>query len=498
MKLRSGLPKTQFQPPRGLGEQSIPLTGANSLQSATFQTLDEVRSAQSLAYKSGHIFLGRVDDRMIGHLDNRHIMTVAGSRAGKSVCLLTPNLLMYPGSALVIDPKGELARDTARHRAEALGQHVVVLDPFEFVTGEAAAYRGWHDPLRELDETGPDFIDDAATLPEAMVLESAGVEDGKHWTTAARNLLTALTLSARLSGETLAGLRTALTGDPASLWHILAGIAEVPDAPEVVQAAVEIIRSTGHSFLHKNDREAPAIVSTAAEQISFLRSPAMRNLFEPRSDRPEARLSSLKTGHDGKPVTIYLVLPAGRMGTHNRWLRLLVTMALVHFERLKNVPEHPILMVLEEFAALGHLRPVEQAAGFIAGSHVRLWSVLQDLSQLKTHYKDGWETFLGNAGVIQAFSVSDLTTCEYLSKRLGEVTVEVTNRHSVGSNEMRAGDTGERREFRTAPLMTPSEIAIEFARLIDGNGKPAGLTLVLVPGVVPFIVDRVFWEYLQP
>jgi type IV secretion system protein VirD4 len=185
------------------------------------------------------------------------------------------------------------------------------------------------------------------------------------------------------------------------------------------------------------------------------------------------------------------------MATHSRWLRIMITLALGHCERIDAKAEHPILMILEEFAALGYLRPVEQAAGFIAGAGVRIWSVLQDINQLKQHYKDGWETFIGNAGIVQAFSVSDLTTCKYLSEKLGDTTVETTRKEAVGTNQFRGGDTGERREFRTLPLLTPSEIAIEFARIsVEGEAR-GGLSLVLMAGYRPFVVDRVFWGDIE-
>lgn len=488
MKLIPNLPDTVFKPPRGYGLDALPNTGRQALQGATFHTLDELKQASDLVYRPGDIFLGRIDDRMIGVRDNRHIMTIAGSRSGKSACLLIPNLRLYPGSALVIDPKGELAETTASHRAEKLGHRVVVLDPFE-VANVDPKYRGHHDPLSELDELSGDFIDDAAVLAEALVVDSGGDE---HWTIAARNLLVGLILFARIGERSLADVRQLLTGDPAALWESMANFYD-PEYAEEVQEAFELVRATGASMRFKSDREGPAIVSSALEQLGFLRSPAMRRLMS----RQDVSLTSLKRSDDGRPVTIYLVLPSGRMGTHSRWLRALVTQALMHFERLPGTPEHPIVMVLEEFAALGHLGPVERAAGFIAGAGVRLWCVLQDLAQLQTHYDKGWETFLGNAGVLQAFSVSDLTTTEYLSKRMGETTIETTRREQVGTEQFREGDAGERREFRTLPLLTPSEIAIEFARISENGEARGGLSLVLMPEYRPFVVDRVFWGELS-
>jgi hypothetical protein len=48
-------------------------------------------------------------------------------------------------------------------------------------------------------------------------------------------------------------------------------------------------------------------------------------------------------------------------------------------------------------------------------------SKLQDVTQLKRNYKSGWETFLGNAGLIQCFSNGDEQTLEYLSDRLANL-----------------------------------------------------------------------------
>lgn len=59
------------------------------------------------------------------------MITIAGSRSGKGVSMIMPNLLFYRGSMQVIDPKGELASITARRRAMGLTQKVYVLDPFE-------------------------------------------------------------------------------------------------------------------------------------------------------------------------------------------------------------------------------------------------------------------------------------------------------------------------------------------------------------------------------
>src|SRR5215831_16681058 len=82
-------------------------------------------------YAPGQIILGKFAGRFLGHLDDRPLVTVAGARAGKTSTILEPNLYLYPGSMLVLDPKGELAR-TARFR-RALRHEVHILDPFRTI-----------------------------------------------------------------------------------------------------------------------------------------------------------------------------------------------------------------------------------------------------------------------------------------------------------------------------------------------------------------------------
>ena len=72
--------------------------------------------------------------------------------------------------------------------------------------------------------------------------------------------------------------------------------------------------------------------------------------------------------------------------------------------------KHPVLFVLDEFAVLDHMESIEKAAGQIAGFGVKLWPVIQDLTQLQRDYKEAWETFMGNAGLMTFFGNTDLTT----------------------------------------------------------------------------------------
>ena len=154
-------------------------------------------------------------------------------------------------------------------------------------------------------------------------------------------------------------------------------------------------------------------------------------------------------------------LPPDRLDTYARWLRLLVSQAVTDMARSTARPARPVLFLLDEFAALGRLEPVERAMGLMAGYGLQLWPILQDMHQLKATYGERAGTFMSNAGVIQTFGVNDLATADMLSRTIGDTTIEyqtfgTSNPASIFSDgtrsESASGHVAARR------LATPDEI----------------------------------------
>jgi type IV secretion system protein VirD4 len=190
-------------------------------------------------------------------------------------------------------------------------------------------------------------------------------------------------------------------------------------------------------------------------------------------------------------MTVYLCLPGRHVGTCGRWLRLFVNLALQAMERAPGPPAAgcPVMFVLDEFASLGHMRQIEDAAGQIAGFGVKLWPILQDLGQLKALYKERWETFMGNAGVLQFFGNNDLTTLEWVSKRLGSTTIVQLSSSAVSPGAARAGAMGESYAPRTTAILEPDEIALVFGRA-DAQLRQ----LIIRAGYAPMILQRAFYD----
>src|ERR1700692_297230 len=127
----------------------------------------------------GQIILGKFAGRFLGHLDDRPLVTIAGARAGKTSTVLEPNLYLYPGSMLVLDPKGELAR--AAHFRRAMGHDVHVLDPF----GQSGEKTACFNCLDELDPDDLGLVDDIVSITNALVPDD-GDTRSKHWNDSAR------------------------------------------------------------------------------------------------------------------------------------------------------------------------------------------------------------------------------------------------------------------------------------------------------------------------
>lgn len=500
--------------PRGVEEGR--LRTENKTPQAQWLPSSRILSEPTLSYNPANpgpkLLLGSLDGRPVGIEDDRHMITVAGSRAGKGVSVIIPNLILYPGSVLAIDPKGELASITARRRARDLGQKVFVLDPFGRTASGVKPYKASFNPMAILTEDNRHIVEDAGLIADALVIPGGG---DIHWDETAKNFIEGLILHvATWSGykgrQNLVTVRELLVRGVEPDPDLFGSVEEMEEhLKEVDNRAMfglrmemesndrlgGFIQAAATEMFERDPKEMNSVLSSARRHTTFLGFPAMKEILQ---DHPELNdLRALKTTPEG--MTIYLCLPAGRLSTCNRWLRLFVNLALEAMEReqrratkLKNVP---VLLCLDEFATLGRMEQVEAAAGQIAGFGCKLWPILQDLGQLEALYKERWQTFMGNAGVLQFFGNNDVKTLEYISHRLGKTTVLVESKGDVSAPQAYQGGTGLSRAPQVHDLLTAEEAGRYFARdapqrrqLIIRAGKDAAMAI----GRVLYYEDPMF------
>jgi type IV secretion system protein VirD4 len=289
--------------------------------------------------------------------------------------------LAFVRSILCIDPKGENARVAVQARLQ-LGP-VDVLDPFG-VSGVASAA---FNPLDGLDEESPELAEDAALLADALVYDPPGQIGEAHWNEEAKALIADVILYVvcheNPQVRNLVTVRELLTAAPDTFAAMLTIMQKSTCAGGLVARAA-------NRHLSKTGREAAGVLSSAQRHTHFLDSRRMAAVL----DHSDFRFEDLKAG----TCTVFLVLPPDRLNTHSRWLRLLVAQAIGALARSTARPAAPVLLLLDEFAALGRLEPLEQAFGLMAGYGLQLWPILQDLHQLSGVYGERAGTFLSNAG----------------------------------------------------------------------------------------------------
>jgi type IV secretory pathway TraG/TraD family ATPase VirD4/WD40 repeat protein len=410
---------------------------------ATAKWADPALVEDRYFYQQGDVWLGRSpgDTRLpIGYQDDRHVCLISGSRAGKGTSTIITNLCLWPGSVVVVDPKGENATVTAARRGkgspncEGLGQSVHVLDPFNSAQVDDA-YRSRFNPLDALNPDNEETVDEAARIADAIVVVHEQSKD-PFWDESGRTMVKGLILHVLTAPEyegrrNLITVRNLITRGDWQAVETLQQLGETEISPahallwtEVAKnpAYDGIVAGLGDTFKNmfmSSPKQFESVLQVANRNTEFIDSPAMQRCLE----ASDFDLAGLKT--DPKGMSLYLCLPQRFMNTHYRWLRLMISLTVTEMEIVRGRPAagHPVLMMLDEFAGLKRMEIIEHAVAQIAGYGVKLFFVLQSLEQLKAVYKDNWETFLSNSGLKIFFSLDDHFSRDYVSKLVGETEV---------------------------------------------------------------------------
>lgn len=428
-------------------------------------------------YQEGTFWLGRspLGGQPVGYADDRHVCLVSGSRSGKGTTTIINNLCLWPGSVVVVDPKGENATVTAARRGpgskycEGMGQAVHVLDPFR-VAEVDESLRSRFNPLDALNPDDPLVVDEAGRLADAIVVVNKDAND-PFWDESARTLVKGLILHV-ISSPQFEGRRNLVTvrelvarGDHEGIATLRGmGVEEVPSAQGLLWEGVSrnpafggIVSGIGETLVNmavNSARLFESVLQVANRNTEFLDSPGMRSCLSVS----DFKLSDLKTDPSG--VSIYLSLPQRYMSEHYRWLRMMIALTVTEMEAVKGQPAsgHRVLMVLDEFAGLKRMEVIENAVAQIAGFGLTLFFVLQSLEQLEKVYGKGWETFLGCSATKIFFAIDDKFTREYVSRLIGDTEVirEVRSHgQTEGTNE--SDTTGRSRSETVGESASRSE-----------------------------------------
>lgn len=406
-----------------------------------------------------------------------HVLTCAPTGSGKGIGAVIPTLLEYPGSALVLDLKGENYAVTARAR-RAMGHTVYLVDPFGVISGgQSAAFN----PLAVLDLANPDVVGQASALVDTLVIAGANQDDNSaHFNDSAKELIKGLLVyvasltdpARRTLGEMRRLLTLPLATPPDSgRESLLSHLADMSADPEL---AFGIPARCANGFLSKDSKEASGVHSTALRHTAFLDDPRIVAALS----RSDFQLADLKR----QAMTVYVVMPPDRLAAQSRFMRALVGAALSAITATSDKPQFNVLFLLDEFAQLGRMQAIEDAISLVRGYGARFWLLVQDLSQLKGVYPK-WQTFLANSAK-QFFGTADFETAKYVSDMLGQTTIEFRTVGDSSSASLQGGGssgTSSSQQLAARSLLTPDEV------MRQGAMRP----IVLVQGERPYSLERI-------
>ncbi|MEM6899187.1 MAG: conjugal transfer protein TraG [Pseudomonadota bacterium] len=388
------------------------------------------------------VVLGRYQSRYLRHDGPEHVLCFAPTRSGKGVGLVVPSLLTWPGSAIVHDIKGENWQLTANYRSRF--SRVLLFDPTD---PNSAAYN----PLLEV-RRGDSEVRDVQNVADILVDPEGLLERRNHWEKTSHSLLVGAILHVLYAeaDKTLAGVAAFLSDPKRPIESTLSAMMRTPHLgdhphPVVAQAAREL--------LNKSENERSGVLSTAMSFLGLYRDPVVAQVTR----RCDWRIDYLVTGD--RPVTLYLVVPPSDISRTKPLIRLVLNQIGRRLtEDLHTERAHRMLLMLDEFPALGRLDFFESQLAFMSGYGIKAFLIAQSLNQIEKAYGQN-NAILDNCHVRVAFATNDERTAKRVSDALGTATEMRAMKNYAGHRlSPWLGHLMVSRQETARPLLTPGEM----------------------------------------
>ena len=151
-------------------QHPVPRPTPQGFDLGEYQDSDTTGVEKLLRTTEGYI-VGRIGNEVLRLNTDAHLITVSPTGGGKGRGCVIPNLLDHPGSAIVVDIRGETVESTADARL-LMGQNVVVLDPYDVTGGKWG--KDSFNPLAALDPQDMRFEADIGRIAKALMFDPDG------------------------------------------------------------------------------------------------------------------------------------------------------------------------------------------------------------------------------------------------------------------------------------------------------------------------------------
>ncbi|OAF12293.1 conjugal transfer protein TraG [Bradyrhizobium centrolobii] len=410
--------------------------------SARWATASEVRAAQLLGPDG--VVLGRFGRQYLRHNGPEHVLCFAPTRSGKGVGLVVPTLLSWPGSCIVHDIKGENWKLTSGFRA--LHSRVLLFDP---TNPRSAAYN----PLLEV-RRGEWEVRDVQNIADVLVDPEGALEKRNHWEKTSHSLLVGAILHVLYAEEnkTLAGVANFLSDPKRKIDATLDAMMTTAHLGN--SGPHPVIASAARELLNKSENERSGVLSTAMSFLGLYRDPVIAQVTR----QSDWRISDLVEGR--QPASLYLVVPPSDISRTKPLIRLILNQIGRRLTEDLDAQKHRhrLLLMLDEFPALGRLDFFESALAFMAGYGLKSFLIAQSLNQIEKAYGPN-NSILDNCHVRVCFATNDERTARRVSDALGMATELRAMKNYAGHRlSPWLGHLMVSRQETARPLLTSGEV----------------------------------------
>lgn len=395
---------------------------------------------------------------------NNNSVIIGSPGSGKSRNVVIPNILQVHGSYVITDPSGELLRSTGRFLEEQ-GYDIRVFNLIDM------AHSHCYNPFNYIRKE-----EDVLTLLESLIQNTDGgvKSSDPFWPKAEKAVLSAIVFY----------LIRFQKKDKQNFPMVSKLLRQAKIDPRNTRTQLDVIFDEVRQFdendicvkqydIFKNasEKTAQSILISAASRLAPFNFEAVENLTS------QDDMDFISIGD--RPTAVFITVPQG-----NNAYAFLVNMlysqifdTLYYHAQMDHGDSRlplDVRFVLDEFANLGVIPDFQNKLTTMRKYGMYCMIFIQSVNQIKTLYKDDWETLMDACDTTVFLRGNGLSSLKDISEKLGKQTIRV--RDNSSSRSSKGGSSSTSFKYAERSLLNVDEV----------RRLKKGYCIVIISGENPF------------
>ncbi len=402
-------------------------------------------------------------------LRNNNVLVIGGSGSGKTRFYVKPNIMQRHTSYVITDPKGSLIKETGK-MLENAGYKIKV---FDLINMDKSDKYNFFSYLRD-EKDVLKLVNNLITNTNSPYSKTSGDFWEKAETALLQALFSYILFETREEDQHIGSVMELLR------------LAEVKEDNEDFKSPLDLLfedlkEQDPNNFASKQydlfklgaGKTAKSILVSVGVRLSAFNIPVVSELLSE---------DTLEMDTIGDEKTALFVILPDTDKTFNfisaiMYQQLFDTLFLkAENEYGGRLPFH-VRFLLDEFANIGQIPNFDTYIATMRSREVSVSVILQNVAQLKSIYKDTWETITGNCDTLLFLGGKEQSTLEYISKMVGKTTIDL---RTTNQSKGQTGSFSINEQVLGRELITASEVGL----------LKTDECILSIRGVEPFISEK--------